>query len=104
MFLLNKITRKKIEVVGLKYYEYENIRTNIKLNDRIYLEKEPDNKYDKKAIKVYSEVNNKRFHIGYISKTTYDSLNVKDCYRIVYISSYSLGARLYNEEVKQYVL
>ena len=62
----NKI---EFEVAGTRHYsDVEKCYKLLKLNSKLYLEMEPDNQYDKYAIKVIFIDNNKRYHLGYVPR------------------------------------
>lgn len=65
-FNKNKI---EFDVAGTSHREdIEKCRKLLKINDTIYLEKEPNNEYDKYAIKVIYVKDNKKYHIGYVPR------------------------------------
>ena len=65
-FNKNKI---EFDVAGTSHRkDIEKCKDILKVNDTLFLEKEPDNKYDNYAIKVIYEKNNKKYHIGYVPR------------------------------------
>lgn len=62
----NKI---EFDIAGTKHYLLEkNIRENLKINDNLKLEHEPDNKEDQYAIKVLYECEDKMVLLGYVPR------------------------------------
>ena len=65
-FNKNKI---EFDVAGTSHREdIEKCRDLLQVNDNLYLEKEPNNKYDAYAIKVIYKNNNVNYHIGYVPR------------------------------------
>jgi hypothetical protein len=65
-FNKNKI---EFDVAGTSHREDINkCRDLLQINDNLYLEKEPKNKYDAYAIKVIYKNNNVNYHIGYVPR------------------------------------
>jgi|GEM_PF-4485535 len=66
-------------VVGIKYYDYESHKDMIQEGDIVYLEPEPENKFDKNATVVYFPFDNLK--IGYVSAKETDYLfdDLKNC-------------------------
>tara|TARA_B100000767_G_C19233482_1_gene316177 strand:+ start:88 stop:411 length:324 start_codon:yes stop_codon:yes gene_type:complete len=67
----NKIPRV-FKVAGVSFYQ-EVINT-LKENQELKLEKDPNNKFDKNAIKILTEENN---HIGFVPKEFNISIGIK---------------------------
>lgn len=61
----NEIDEFHTKVVGVTFGERQKYIRDMQIGERIILEREPDNTYDKNAIKV---INSKGFQIGFISK------------------------------------
>ena len=61
----NKI---EFDVAGTSHYDYQSYKELIKVNDNIILEPEPDNLYDRFAIKVMYQINNKNVKLGYVPR------------------------------------
>ena len=62
----NKI---EFDIAGTRHYLLEkNIRENLKINDNLKLEHEPDNKEDQYAIKVLYECEDKMVLLGYVPR------------------------------------
>ena len=62
----NKI---EFDIAGTSHYLLEkNIKENLKINDNLELEHEPDNKSDKYAIKVLYECEDKMVLLGYVPR------------------------------------
>lgn len=58
-------TNKEIIENGYEVFEFEDVE----FGEYIYFEKEPDNEFDKNAIKVMVRMSNgKKYHIGYVPK------------------------------------
>jgi primosomal protein N' len=68
-----------LSVVGMKYRNNLDV-TKIKKGYRIYLEKEPDNTFDKNAVKCLYK---KNVHMGYISKEDINKIDWNERY-VVY--------------------
>ena len=63
--------KRKIEfdVAGTSHRDdIEKCKKILKVNDNLYLEREPDNRYDSNAIKVIYTNNNTKYHIGYVPR------------------------------------
>ncbi len=76
-FDINKI---EFEIAGCKHCDdLIKCKSKLKINDKLYLEHENDNKQDINAIKIIYENNEKKYHIGYVpryySKELLDELN-----------------------------
>jgi len=77
------------QLAGIRHYKTSN-NLDFKLNEQVYLVPEPDNKFDRNAVKV---INDKGIKIGYISK--YNNTEILDLinegfYFIVKISNINL--------------
>lgn len=73
--LSNYFKLKSYFVVGFKYQYNYNIKWDLEFNQEVFLEREPDNKYDQKAVALFVHINlNKtnntpeKTKIGYIGK------------------------------------
>jgi len=66
VFDKNKI---EFEVAGISHSEdIKKYKDILKINDNLFLEKEPNNMYDKFAIKVMYKKDNKSYHLGYVPR------------------------------------
>lgn len=66
MFNKNKI---EFDVAGTSHRkDIEKCKKLLKINDNLYLDREPNNKYDQYAIKVIYLNNNAKYHIGYVPR------------------------------------
>ena len=66
VFDKNKI---EFEVAGTRHREdIKKCKLLLKINDNLFLEKEPDNEFDSFAIKIIYVNNQKKYHIGYVPR------------------------------------
>lgn len=75
-----------IDVAGTRYSDFQKISEHLSLGDKLFLEKEPDNKYDKHAVKITTS---EKIILGYIpryySKKITQILDEKEQYSVVII-------------------
>jgi uncharacterized membrane protein YqaE (UPF0057 family) len=102
--LLRKIAKEISEENGIPVYTNKEILEDyivvsefedVEFGDYVSLEKEPDNKFDKNAIKVLINLGNDSLHIGYVPK----SVNVRvgqlmDSNSIHYIDAVFVGGKV----------
>lgn len=61
--------RIEFEIAGTRHSkDIEQCKIKLKINDNLYLEKEPNNKFDQHAIKVIYKYDNKNYHLGYVPR------------------------------------
>lgn len=66
VFDRNKV---EFEVAGTRHSEdIKKYRNFLKINDNLYLEREPNNYYDKYAIKIIYKKDSKNYHLGYVPR------------------------------------
>ena len=65
VFEKNKI---EFDIAGTKYYEAKNIKNQLMINDDLFLVLEPDNTYDKYAIKVVCIISGEERKLGYVPR------------------------------------
>lgn len=70
-------------VVGLNYYSYYIVKDKIKVGDFLFLNKEPQNRYDKNAVSVWwGYTDGGMTQIGYIAKN--EAAKLKNIYKYLY--------------------
>lgn len=100
---------KKIEfdVAGTKHCpDVKKCLNIISVNDKLQLELEPENQYDKNAIKIILNKNGNRYHLGYVpryySKQLTELLNQKIEYSAM-IQSLNFESDFYDEDIVVFV-
>ena len=71
-----KINGMFVKIMGIRHYaikDDKNLWKKIKIGEKLFLKREPNNKYDENAIKVFY----KKKHIGYIEKYFAKELSTK---------------------------
>jgi len=63
-----------IKLTGVTFEGRQNIISQLKLNQSIFLKRDPFNEYDKYAIKVFTNYKGKEIQIGWIPKLTAQTL------------------------------
>ncbi len=59
----------EFDIAGISHSkDIKKIIKDIIINDRLELEKEPNNKFDNNAIKIMINKNGKKYHIGYVPR------------------------------------
>ena len=78
----------------------------LNINDRLALELDPENVYDKYAIKVVLNKGNKKYHLGYVpryySKQLYDLLKNNVKYSAM-IQGLNLKSKIKDEDIAVFV-
>ena len=95
VFNKNKL---EFDVAGTRHCpDLDKCKNIINVNDKLYLEPEPNNKYDKNAIKIIFIKNNHNYHIGYVPR--YYSKQLSE---ILTKNNYSALVQSLNFETKFY--
>ena len=97
-FDLDKI---EFDVAGTSHCDdIKECKKYLNINNKLYLEPEPDNNYDENSIKVIYIKDNKKYHLGYVpryySKELLEVLNNKVSYSAM-IKSLNFNAKLSDE-------
>lgn len=100
----NKI---EFDVAGTRHcLDVKKCKDIISINDKLELQLEPDNEYDKYAIRVILTKNGKNYHLGYVpryySKELYELLNNNVEYSAL-IQSLNFESELNDEDITAYV-
>lgn len=100
----NKI---EFDVAGTRHcLDVKKCKDIISINDKLELQLEPDNEYDKYAIRVILTKNGKNYHLGYVpryySKELYELLNNNVEYSAL-IQSLNFESKLNDEDITAYV-
>ena len=99
-FDLNKV---EFDVAGTRYCcDVDKCKNILEVNDRLYLELDFENNYDKNAIKVIYKKNNINYHLGYVpryySKELAEVLNKNIKYSAL-IHSLNFSTELLDENI-----
>jgi hypothetical protein len=91
----------EFEVAGTSHCkDIDECKKYLRINKKLYLEPEPDNIYDKYAIKIIFKEDDKFYHLGYVPryycKELLDKLNKKVAYSAM-IQSLNLNSKLSDE-------
>lgn len=100
----NKI---EFDVAGTRHcLDVKKCKDIISINDKLELQLEPDNEYDKYAIRVILTKNGKNYHLGYVpryySMELYELLNNNVEYSAL-IQSLNFESELNDEDITAYV-
>ncbi len=104
IFDSNKV---EFDVAGTGHcHDIEKCKSFISINDKLLLEPEPNNNYDKNAIKVILPKNGVKYHIGYVPRYYAKELNKLLNDNIEYsamIQSLNFESAINDEDVSAYV-
>ncbi len=93
----------EFDIAGISHCkDYDKIKENLLVNDKIELETEKENKYDTYAIKITITKEKKKYHLGYVpryySKELYTILKEKKAYSAL-IKNLSLDNEMYDKDM-----
>lgn len=102
---VKKFNKNKIEfdIAGVSHCnDYEKIKEQLLVNDKIDLEIDSQNIYDAYAIKVIIKKENKKYHLGYVpryySKELYHLIKEKKAYSAL-IKNINLDNEIYDKDM-----
>lgn len=93
----------EFDVAGTRHCsDVEKCKKNLTINNKLTLELEPHNKFDKDAIKIIYQKDNKKYHIGYVpryyTKELSELLTNKVSYSAL-IQSLNFESDIYDEDI-----
>lgn len=100
-------TKVEFDVAGTRHcQDVKKCLNIINVNDRLRLELEPENKFDKHAIKVIFNKDNKDYHLGYVPRYYSEELSKLLINKIEYsalIKSLNFESEINDEDITAFV-